>query len=312
LIYCSDVISEQALTQLTVLPPPPQYARAVVVVPPPGIGAGWWTGAPSAVQADNEIFLAYRLRRGTDRGYAVAVARSADGERFETVAFITKEEMAAASLERPALVPTPEGAWRLYLSCATEGSKHWRVEVIEAADPAAFDSARRRVVLPGDAATAVKDPVILLHGGSWHLWASVHPLTDPEQTDRMSTWYATSADGLDWEWQGVALSPRPGEWDARGARVTSAAFTPEGVMAYYDGRASAAANFEERTGFATGAGPDCLTAVGTGPVAESPEGGHGLRYLSFVDLGGGAGRLYYEVTRADGSHELCTEVVLAG
>jgi hypothetical protein len=37
----------------------------------------------------------------------VAVARSADGERFETLLTIGKEEMATESLERPALVRTP-------------------------------------------------------------------------------------------------------------------------------------------------------------------------------------------------------------
>ena len=82
---------------------------------------GYWSGAPCAVAGENEIFLAYRLRRpiGQGRGYAVAVARSADGERFDTLLTIGKEDMAADSLERPALVRTPEGRWRLYLSCAT-------------------------------------------------------------------------------------------------------------------------------------------------------------------------------------------------
>jgi len=91
---------------------------------PPGTGPGYWSGAPCAVAGDGEIFLAYRLRRpiGQGRGYAVAVARSADGERFETLLTIAKEDMATESLERPALVRTPEGRWRLYLSCATTGT----------------------------------------------------------------------------------------------------------------------------------------------------------------------------------------------
>ena len=37
----------------------------------------------------------------------------------------------------------------------------------------------------------------------------------------MNTAYATSEDGLSWEWHGVALEGRPGAWDARGARVTT-------------------------------------------------------------------------------------------
>ena len=79
-------------------------------------------------------------------------------------------------------------------------------------------------MLPGDAKTGVKDPVIVHHGGLWHLWASCHPLDDPDEADQMVTDYATSADGLEWTWQGTALSGRPGQWDSRGARVAAVRF----------------------------------------------------------------------------------------
>src|SRR5450755_3663103 len=112
----------------------PQPDRSVVAVPPPGTGPGMWAGAPSAARSDDEIYLAYRLRRpiGEGRGYAVVVARSTDGERFQSLLTINKQELDTESLERPALVTTPEGSWRLYLSCATPGTKHWRIEVLEA------------------------------------------------------------------------------------------------------------------------------------------------------------------------------------
>jgi hypothetical protein len=285
----------------------PQPERSVVAVAPPGTGPGTWAGAPSAAHRDGETYLAYRLRRpeGMGRGYAVAVARSADGEHFETLLTIGREELGAESLERPALVPTPDGGWRLYLSCATPGTKHWRVEVLEASHPGRFEPQRSRVVLPGDASTAVKDPVIVHDGNLWHLWASVHPLTDPDHTDRMATDYACSTDGLSWSWQGTALSPRPGEWDARGVRVTAVRLLPDTAVAYYDGRASAAENFEERTGVATGI-PGALTAHG--PIVQSPYGLGGLRYLCIISLPDSRERYYYEMTRADGSHELRTEL----
>jgi hypothetical protein len=227
---------------------------------------------------------------------------------FETLLSIGKEEMDTASLERPALVQTPAGTWRLYLSCATEGSKHWRIEVIEADNPGSFDARHRQMVLPGDARTAVKDPVIVYDDGMWHLWASTHPLEDPDQTDRMVTDYASSPDGLDWTWQGTALSPRPGEWDARGVRVSAVRLNGAGIVAYYDGRATAAENFEERTGVATGIKPSARAAVSAVPVAQSPHAGGGLRYLSILDLGDGRERWYYELTRADGAHEVRTEL----
>ena len=281
----------------------------MVAIAPPGTDAGTWSGASSAVADDDGIVIAYRLRKpiGRGRGYAVGIARSADGVQFTPISMVTREDMDCESLERPALVRTADGLWRLYLSCATFGTKHWRVELLEAEAPDAFNPEKRIVVLPGDARSAVKDPVVVSHGGIWHLWASVHPLDDPASTDRMTTDYATSADGIEWTWHGHALTPRPGEWDARGVRVSAVRFTPDGLLAYYDGRASAAENYEERTGLATGPAPDRLTATGSAPVAQAP-GGCGLRYLDIVDLGAGRQRLYYELTRPDGLHELRTEL----
>jgi hypothetical protein len=293
----------------------PRPAEASIAIAPPGSGQGFWAGGPSAVAADDGFYLAYRLRRpiGSGRGYAVAIAHSADGVRFgDPIAVISKEEMDTESLERPELVQLPEGGWRLYLSCATTGTKHWRVEATDAAHPAEFDVSERELVLPGDPRKrAIKDPVICHHDGQWHMWATIHPLADPAETDQMTTEYATSPDGLDWTWQGTALSGRPGEWDSRGTRVAAVRFGGDAVTAYYDGRASAAENYEERTGVAVGTDPAALLAVtapGAGPVAASPWSGGGLRYLDLIELPDGRTRLYYELTQPDGSHALVTEL----
>ena len=100
--------------------------------------------------ADGGFYLACRMRRpiGSGRGYAVAIAFSPDGVHFdEPLKVITKDEADTESLERPELVQLPDGGWRLYLSCATTGTKHWRVEVIDAAHPSEFDVRTREVVL---------------------------------------------------------------------------------------------------------------------------------------------------------------------
>ncbi len=303
------MITEDSRPQLAELAPSPELS--VVAIEPPGTEPGTWSGAPSAVRDGDQIVLAYRLRRpiGRGRGYAVAIARSSDGVHFETIQVITREEMDTESLERPVLVLTPDGTWRLYLSCATWGTKHWRVELLEAAAPDAFDPRHRVVVLPGDETSAVKDPVIIHKAGTWHLWASVHPLADPDNTDRMATHYATSADGLEWVWHGQALGPRPGEWDSRGVRVSAVRFGAAGeIVAYYDGRATAAENYEERTGVAVGESPAALTAIEAAPIGAPPDGAGGLRYVDIVELGDGRERWYYELTRPDGLHELRTEL----
>lgn len=290
-------------------PPLPSLDESSVVIEAPGAGPGYWAGGPSAVAVADGIVLAYRLRRpvGEGRGYANVVAHSTDGERFETLLVLDRDDFDAESLERPALAVGPDGSWRLYISSATPGTKHWRVDALEASDPAGFDPATRKATLPGDESTAFKDPVVLFADGLWHLWVCVHPIDIPEQADRMHTRYATSEDGFHWGPQNIALSPRPGKWDERGTRVASVLLGDDQTVAYYDGRAHAEQNWEEQTGLAYGTEPGRFVAVGDAPAAVSPHHGGGLRYVSVVPLPDGGHRLYYEATRPDGAHDLRTE-----
>jgi hypothetical protein len=295
-------------------PPDPGafWSGATVVVEPEDPRPGSWAGGPSAQLVDGVWWLAYRLRRpvGEGRGFGNVVARSDDGVRFEPVVAVGKDRFGAESLERPALVHTPEGRWRLYVSCATPGTRHWRVDLLEAATVEGLATAEARTVLPGSATEAPKDPVVRRHGGRWHLWASVHPLDDPDATDRMTTEHATSPDGVTWTWHGTALAGTPGAWDARGARVSTVVLDGDRTWALYDGRATAEENWEERTGLAELHG-GVLRAAPGGPHLQSPHAPHGLRYADVVALPGGGARWFYEATRADGAHELRT-VVLPG
>ncbi|HWC37392.1 MAG TPA: hypothetical protein VG476_02630 [Acidimicrobiales bacterium] len=295
---------------LSGLLPRPRAQQGSVVVEAPGPGAGYWAGGPSAVWVDGTYWLAYRLRRpvGAGRGYANVVARSEDGERFDTVAVVTSDKLSCASLERPALVPMTDGGWRLYVSCSTADSLHWRVEVLEAEEPADLSRGRRRTVLAGDAMTAWKDPVISCRDGKWQMWVCRHRIDAPSDSDRMDTWYATSTDGLSWELEGLALEGRRGCWDERGARATSVIPVDGGYAAYYDGRPTAEDNWAEQTGLAFGVTASRFEALGEGPWA-APAGGVGaLRYACVVPVPGGQ-RLYYEMARPDGPHDLRTEYV---
>lgn len=290
--------------------PLPTYEKSTPVIEPPGAGPGNWAGGPSAVMgSDGAIYLAYRMRRpiGLGRGYANVVARSEDGERFETISVLERDAFDCESLERPALAMLPDGRWRIYVSCATAGSKHWRVDAVDADSPESFDPRRRRTVLPGTETEALKDPVVLQTNGRWHMWVCAHPLDVPGAEDRMTTRYAASEDGIDWELDGVAMAPRTGTWDERGVRVASVIMTGDDVFAYYDGRASAEDNAEELTGLATGT-PEHLQASGEGPIPGSPFGTGSLRYMSVVGVEGGY-RLYFETSRRDGAHDLRTEYV---
>lgn len=310
--------------------PVPDPARSVLAMGPPEPAADFWAGGPSACLDGDDVLLACRLRRpvGDGRGYAVAVTRWAGGAHataaavpdLVTEAVLAREDFACDSLERPALRRAPDGELLLWLSGNTPASAHWRIDLLRATTPEAFSAGGATTVLtgvpsgPGRARTAVKDPVVSRHGGSWWMWACVHPLDDPDATDRHWTDLLRSDDGATWEHLRTVLSPRPGRWDARGTRAAAAAVSDSGeVVVAYDGRATAGQNYAEQTGFAVGRLDGVLTPLGVdGPAAMSPTGDGALRYLEALALPGGSTRLFYEIGRADGAHELRTELVPVG
>ena len=296
------------------LVPRPRLHDAQTVVAAPGAGPGYWAGGPSAVAAGGLIHLAYRLRRpvGTGRGYANVVASSRDGVHFDTVCVLERDAFGGRIPRAAGARPAPRW-WLAHLRELRDaghpplvGRRHRRRRSRVVRCDAPHDG------VGGDARTAVKDPVVKVVDGSWHAWPCVHEIADPATADRMHTAYCTSDDGLTWRWHGIALEGRTGEWDARGARVADVLWRDgsgtgaDGVVAFYDGRATAEQNWEEVTGIATGA-PGDLRAVGHEPELVSPDTGTGVRYVSVVELDGGARRFYYEVTRSDGAHDLRTE-----
>ena len=292
-----------AVTSLTTRPSLlPGSAPAVVAVPAPGPGPQRWAGAPSAaLDDDGSVVLAYRERLsfGEDR---LLLARSSDGEHIEVLAELDEERCGYAMVERPALVRDPSGGWRLYVCGSDPATGRWSVGLLRAGDLDGLLDAPLLEVFPGDERTTVKDPVVRFDGERWQAWLCCHPLDDPDAEDRMTTAHATSDDGLAWDWHGPVLVPRPGTWDARGTRLTS--FLPDG-RATYDGRASAAENWRERTGLA---GP---TGEGAGLVGTGEDAAADVRYLDVLALPDGAWRTYYEAPLPDGSHELRTELVPA-
>ena len=287
-------------------PLPGTGTGAVVAAAAPAVGPRQWSGSSSAtLDADGSFVIAYRVRHGHEshRPVETVVARSADGERYETLAVISKDRFGAQSMERPAIVRTDDGRWRLYVcSASPPPSKHWWIDLLEADDPAGLADAEPRTVFPGDERTGVKDPIVQRTAdGAWQAWICCHPLDVLDEEDRMTTAYATSPDGVEWEWHGTVLRPRPGMWDARGARLT--VVLPDGRAAY-DGRASKEENWFERTGLATLTGRQAgeLEQVGDDPVGD-------YRYLDVLPLPGGGYRIWWEHRHPDESVELRTELI---
>jgi len=283
----------------TTLPLPTTGDGYAVAAPPPGPGPQNWAGAPgAALDADGSIVLGYRVRHAGDRDEVVLARWDEGGGRLEPVATLTREQFGAEMVERPSLVRT-DGGWRAFMSCATPGTKHWRVDVVEAPTLEGLAAAEPSVAFPGDLdAIGVKDPVVRRGPDGWHAWLCRHHLDVPGEEDRMSTGYATSDDGLAWRDHGTVLQGRDGRWDARGARVTTP--LPGGWFSY-DARASAAENWWERTGLARAGSGGRLVAEDAPPVAA-------VRYLEVVPLPGGGHRIFYEAPLGDDSHELRTQL----
>jgi hypothetical protein len=273
-------------------------------VPAPGSGVGSWAGSShAALDDDGTYVIAYRVRAGQRGPSSNVVARSDDGESFTTVCTIEQERFGAQALEKPSLVRTDTGGWRLYVCPAAPApSKHWWIDVLEAGDPSGLADGQARTVFPGDDHTGVKDPYVRrTSDGGWEAWICCHPLDVADEEDRMTTAYATSRDGLDWQWHGTVLEARAGMWDARGARLTTV--LPDGRAAY-DGRATKEENWFERIGLArlTGGKPGELAQTNDDAAADA-------RYLDVLPLPDGGYRIYYEARLPDESHELRTELV---
>jgi hypothetical protein len=289
--------------------------RGRPIVAPPCVGPGCWAGAPGAFRDGRELYVVYRMRRPhPGRGYEVRIAVSRDGERFETAWSAPKERFDAESIERCALVRVGE-RWRLYLSYVRRDDRRWRIALVEARSIDGFDADSSSIVLDPDALglAAVKDPWLRREGDRWLMFVSYGPLPEAEggglhvSGDALSTGrtrshsgLATSADGVRWEWEGDVLSPSTSGWDSYTARLSTVVRDADGWLGLYDGSASLAENYEERCGLARSGDLRHWERVGAGPAIGTARGPGGVRYVDITE----ARDVFYEYTRADGSHEL--------
>lgn len=268
----------------------------------PAAGDGHWAGAPSRADWRGIHLLTYRLRAPRPRrGYELRVARL-DDDAVTDLCAIEAPSMSTASLERAALIANGDQL-ALYISLVDPADSRWRIEVLRASDPAAFNKSEREPVLDaaGTGTEGVKDPVIVREPGGLQMFASVaseratdadHSSGDTFSTPTVvsATGLARSDDGGDWRWQGIVLMPTPGRWDAFESRI-SCVLTDD--LALYDGIARPEDNYRERTGIAQrGAHGTWRSVTPDGPVLRA-------RYVCFDGE-----RFFWEHELADGSHEL--------
>jgi len=304
------------------------YDTSAVVRDPLGEGDGWWAGAPGAFYdpEDDAFYLTYRYRRPRgvepDRGFENRLARSEDGVEFEDLATLSKEQLGTTSIERCAVQRSDEGTWLWYISYVDPADQRWRIDLLEADIPSAFDPARRVPLFtaPPLGLEGVKDPWVLRVGPVWYMLiscatppvqeasdAEMHGTSDVYNTGliKSASALATSLDGRAWQWQGLIMAPsRERAWDSYATRLGCVVPHPGGWLGFYDGSADVGGNYEERTGLALSG--DLFTwhsLSADGPALVSPHGSGSLRYADSVT--DGTDRFFYfEAARPDGSHEL--------
>ncbi|GLZ07532.1 hypothetical protein Acsp03_49980 [Actinomadura sp. NBRC 104412] len=302
--------------------PIPDPTSGTVVLSPERPEAGYWVGCPSVLYERGRFWLTYRQRRprgATDeRGWRCAVAVSDDGQNFTDVWSVHKDELGTSSMERFCLTATDDDRYRLFVSYVDPADKRWRIDAMTAGSPSEFDVAEIEPVLTAESTgtEGVKDPYVVRVGPVTYLFASyaaacsdlgldAHATADIYNVGVTThpTGLATSVDGVSFRWHGQALAVGEG-WDRYQARLNSVVPTPGGWVGFYDGSASHTENYEERCGIAvSGDLHNWRRVTHTQAWLASPWRTGSVRYMEVLLLDG-QWWLYYELTRADGAHEL--------
>jgi hypothetical protein len=302
-----------------------ELVDAKIIREPIGKEKGYWAGAPGVYYAPDERawYLTYRIRRPRgvppDRGGEARIARSEDLKNFEDVWSVTKDRYDSASIERSAIRKGRDGVWRYWTSYVDPADGRWCVAVIKGKDVTKFDAGKvERVFSAGKMGLeGIKDPWILEKDGIFFIFLSVAVATARTNVDShktldiyntgeciSATGLATSRDLDNWEWQGVVFAPEGGGWDKYCRRINSVVWYEGKYVAFYDGSASEAENYEERTGLAVS---DDLkswrTVTPQAPVLTSPHASHSMRYIDAQEAEGEL-CVFYEFAREDGAHDL--------
>ena len=240
---------------------------------------------------------------------------------------MTKEQLESPSIERGALLQTPEGRFVLYLSYVDPVDSRWRIDRLEADDPAHFDVATRQEVVTATSlgVEGVKDPVIFAVGTGYYMYVSYAPKatgeisqSDMHGTDdvfntgllKSHTGLLTSVDGRVFQWARDVMTPSESGWDSYATRIVGLLPYQGATVVFYDGSSSVAQNYEERTGVAVTFDYEEMRKLShAGPVLASPYATGTLRYIAPV-VHDQEIWYYYEMARPDGAHNLYVNRVM--
>lgn len=306
-----------------------------IVREPAGFTNGYWAGAPGVFYAADERawYLSYRIRRprgvAPDRGGEARIARSTDLQTWEDVWSVTKDKLKSASIERSAIRKGQDGLWRYFTSYVDSADGRWCVSVLKSNDVRKLNPSEAKPIFKAASLDleGIKDPWIFDYDGAFYMFLSValptpktrqqsHSTLDIYNTGEClsATGLAISRDLENWHWQGVVFKPGPSGWDCYCRRINSVVPYDRKFIAFYDGSASHAENYEEKSGLAISSDLrrwECLSP--SGPILASPHSSGSLRYMDAQTRRDSPDslNLFYEFARPDSSHDLRLAIVSA-
>lgn len=308
------------------------FASGKTIRKPAGFENGYWAGAPGAFYAADERawYLTYRIRRprgvAPDRGGEARIARSTDLQSWEDIWSVTKDKYGSASIERSTIIKGANGQWRYFTSYVDPDDGRWCVSCLVSKDIRKLNPAQAQPVFKAASmdVEGIKDPWILAYDGAFYMFLSIalptsgtteksHSTLDIYNTGECvsATGLAISRDLENWQWQGPIFKPGKSGWDRYCRRINSVAPYEDKFLAFYDGSASHAENYEEKTGLAVSSDLrrwQSLTPAN--PFLTSPHSSGSLRYIDAQPAAETKNAdsdmlsIFYEFAREDSAHDL--------
>ena len=293
---------------------------------PVGDEQGYWAGAPGWVWDDTDQagYICYRIRRPRgvepDRGGESRIAKTTDFKTFEDIWSVHKDAYESASIEKSTLRRGADGRFRYFTSYVAPEDGRWCTTVNTADTVGDLDPANtQRLFNASDLGLeGVKDPWILEENGRYSMFLSVaintattsnssHDTLDIFNTGECvsATALATSAISMNGNGKGSSSNLKATRLGTNTA-VASTACCPStaNTTPFYDGSEGHHQNYEERTGLAVSEDLKNWTVLTPeGPCITSPHTTGSLRYIDAQPHGDDI-RFLYELTRANGSHEM--------
>ena len=288
------------------------------ILKPEGKGLGHWIGAPHVYYDDDlkKFFMYVRVRNprpadnkvvptDTHRGYKCQILESNDGENFQIIWEMRKNQIKVKSMEGAALIKI-DGKYHLFLSFETQAKfPRWKIKKFVAEHPSEFDpNSLERVKwnLRFPTSLSIKDPNIKKYGSKYYLTIDYFRLWKKPWG---STGILESDDGIKYKWLGDMFEPnKKCKWANYMVRITTFFKDNDQFIGFFDGADNFSRLCEEPAGLVSGMSFRKMKILSCDqPLYTSEHESRSVRYFFSIKHENELW-LYYEYTEKQGEHVL--------